>query len=567
MDDVKMVHGIRLIRLSGTRHERGIQHGKIVAALTEADRQGLALGPLAKKNQWLIAQTARSLKGMGSILAKFYEAFVLKQFMSLPLEYKSRLNSFKKASKLSDSVLWLALFQPDFLMVLAAVSSERIRSQLMSGMPGCSTAIYRNDDSMLFFRNLDYPAAAHWEKYPAVFYVEPNEPDLQNYVSISSLGIHTPGLTGFNEAGIAFSLHAQFSKHVSVKGVPIFFLGEDILERATSLDEAIALCRSFKPIGNWTLNVASFNENKAASIEISEGRVNVRPLETLTSESYQSVCHANGFQNPDFQKNELHFSGSFIDDVRGRKNTMDQTRVTQLIEGLNLMASHIDSETGETRIFGNTISVVTTIQSVAIDLSHQALYVSNRNESPTSLGPYVKLPLRYDDLATQTVGDGTTLTVEYSPDFISALHAYHHAYINWQVIHQPSRKKRTEITHAYLIQATEILASDPHLWMMRGYFELMHDEVKAALKCFQTASTFKMSEHHQKVAFYFKAACLDLLGDRVNAVRYYSEILASLSLDEKLQKKAEKRLVRPFKRAYCQKIEPDLQFVEPLEYR
>jgi tetratricopeptide (TPR) repeat protein len=565
VDPLKFYHGIRAIRLQGTRAERAAQHGRIIAAMKPEERVKLALTPLSRKNQFLISKAAKKLKGIGGVLSRFYDAFVLQRMLELPAHYKNRLKPFAKASKIPERVLWAALYQPDLLMVLAAMANDRVRNQLLPGMPACSTSIYQTpNDSLLFLRNLDYPAAAHWEKFPAVFYHEPSDPEIMNYVSISSLGIHTPGLTGFNEAGIAFSLHAQFSKKVTLKGAPIFFLGEDILEQARSLEEAIHLCKQFKPIGNWTLNIASFREKKAASVELSQGKIHVRLMKE--SENGNLIAHSNGFQCPAFQKNELHFSGSFFEDVKSRKALLEDVHPTTIIEAFNALSDHTDPETGETRVFGNTVSVVTTIQSVVIDPAQSCFYLSNRDETPTPIGPFVKLPFKWSDLPrSDEEAEKFSPSTVRSPEFMSALHAYHEAYVNWQVATN-EKSGNSEVTHAYLLQATDLLPEDPHLWMQRGYFELMHYQTKAALDCFEKALDLKLSEHHRSVALYFKAACLDLLGDRANAVRHYGEVLTRPDLDSKLHKKAKNRLEKPFQRAYCQKIEPDLQFVEPLQY-
>ena len=563
--EVKIYHGIRAILLRGTRDERATQHGQLIASLTPAERKGLALEPLAKKNQFLISEAAKKIKVAGTLLSTFYEAFVLERMLNLAPEYKSRLKPFAKASKLTERTLWLALFQPDLLMMLAALANDKIRAKLLPGMPGCSSGIYHLDGTLLFLRNLDYPAAAHWEKFATVFYHEPSELHLQPYVSIASLGIHTPGLTGFNQAGIAFSLHAQFSKNVRRKGTPIFFLGEDILEQASTLDQAIELCRRFKPIGNWTLNLASFKENKSASVELADGTLHVR-MQSAGDRSF--VAQSNGFQCEAFQKNELYFSGAFFEDVRARKQALDESHPQTEIEAMNALANHMDATTGEKRVFGNTVSVVTTIQSVVIDSGARALYVSARDETPTGLGPYVKFPFRWQDL--EILAETASPTPVHSPDFLAALHAYSQAYVAWQVVTDEmiaKRHQRSELTLAHLIQASEILPNDPHLSMQRGYFELMHGEAKTALTCFESALKFKMSAHLTSVAIYFKATCLDLLGSRTDAVRHYGEVLSRPDLDEKLRKKAQNRLEKPFQRAYCQKIEPDLQFVEPLQYR
>ena len=570
--EIKIINGIRLIRFRGSREERAIQHGRILASLTHEEQQSLALFPLSTKNQSLIRNATPRMSGMRKVAETLYEAFVFQRFALLPKEYRNRLKPFQKASTLSEKRLWLALFQPDLLMALAAVAHDRTRNLFLSGMPGCTSgAISNKDDStFLFVRNLDYPAASFWEKWPAVFYHEPTESYSQKYVSIGSVGIHTPGLSGWNESGIAFSLHAHFSKITHASGVPIFFLGEDLMERARTLEEAIRICREFKPIGSWAINLASSKEKKAVTVEIANGTIGVVPMQD------HIMSHSNGFVSDQFKAEEIYFNGAFFQDVRARKHQIHELlqkaahSSDPLTGALNAISSHVDHTTGETRVYGNTVSLVTTIQSIVMDLAEQSIYLSARHETPTPLGPFLKLPLHWSALNSSDFEEVlVSPSTQHSEEFITAAHAYHQAYVAWQVRGQGS-KAGAEQAHAFLIQATDAQPQDPHLWLQRGYFEMMHNEVKTALQCFSEGLKYKMSHHYQSVAKYFQAACLDILGSRSEAILIYQGLLAPSSsghgLDPKINKKVQKRLQKPFEAAYCQKIVPDLQFVEPLQY-
>ncbi len=567
-----------ILRFSGTDAERAIQHGEAIGKLSREERKTLATRPLAVKNQSLIERALRSstllpdfVKNMAVQTAiATYEKTILRHHRNLDERYSSRLEDFARNSHLSPRELIFALYQPDLLMVLAALTSERVKPHFLSGMPGCSSAIVRTgkNGALTLLRNLDYPAAGHWEKWPAVFFHEPSETRFQNYISIGSLGIHLAGLTGVNESGIAFSLHAHFSKKFSMQGAPIFFLGQEILESAHSIDEAIFLCKNFRTIGSWAINLASERENRAVTIELSHGKVFSREM----SPDHPAHAHSNGFQCPEFKKEELHFSGSFFEDVESRKASLEENltvhpgEILSMEQALSSLANHQDFETGELRIFGNSVSVVTTIQSVAIDLKNHEILLSTRAETPTSLGPYLTIPTDWKkmDLALEHP-ILTSLPHPFSPDFMKALHCYYLAYCSWHVMSEAPEK-----VLEHLIHATEFLGNDPHLFMQRGYFELLlartAGHYQTALQCFETALGEKMSTHHQQVARYFRGVCLDLLGQHEKAMEEY-EILASAGIiDPKLQKKALKRLKNPYESVYCQKLVPDLQFVEPLEY-
>jgi predicted choloylglycine hydrolase len=584
MDALKsfLIEGVRLIRLTGTDLERATQHGDEIRKLTKEGRDTLALHPLSKKNQSLLERAVRSNPSIPDFtkntavkaLLKTYEETVLRHHRQLEDRYRVRLEAFARHSRLSPRELIFALYQPDFLMVLAALTSERVSPHFLSGMPGCSSAVVRTgpDGGITLLRNLDYPAAGHWEKWSTVFFHEPAETHYQKFISVGSLGIHLAGLSGVNESGIGFSLHAHFSKKFSLRGVPIFFLGQEIMESARTIDEAVQLCKSFKTIGSWAINLASDRENRAITIELSDGQTFVREM----SPDDPAHAHSNGFQYSEFQKQELHFSGSFLEDVESRKCSLEKDltvpleQILSLQQALGALASHRDHETGETRIFGNSVSVVTTIQSLAIDLRNQKIHLSTRRETPTPLGPYLSIPTEWNQIAvTATQPSVTHLNSDFTPAFLEALRHYHFAYISWHVMSEtPSQ------TLEHLIHATDALQSnqqnDPHLWMQRGYFELLlartDGHFENALNCFRTALKEKISLHHQQVARYFESACLDLLGQHRAAMDTYQMLADAIDVDPKLKKRAIKRLKKPYRPVDCLRLVPDLQFVEPLEY-
>jgi predicted choloylglycine hydrolase len=573
------INGVRILRLSGTDVERAIQHGEAIGKLTKRERKTLATNPLSTKNQSLLKRAIQS----STLLPAFakntvsqtaiaaYEKTILTHHRNLDDRYTSRIEAFARHSNLSPRELIFALYQPDFLMVLAALTSEKVKPLFLSGMPGCSSAIVRTgkDHSLTLLRNLDYPAAGHWERWPTVFFHEPAETRFQNYVSVGSLGIHLAGLTGVNESGVAFSLHAHFSKKFSLKGAPIFFLGQELLENARSIDEAIFICKNFRTIGSWAINLASEKENRAVTIELSDGKTFTREM----SPDDPAHAHSNGFQCTEFKKQELHFSGSFFEDVESRKASLEKNltvanadEMITMNEALSSLASHEDFETGEQRIFGNSVSVVTTIQSVAFDLKNQEILLSAREETPTPLGPYLTIPTDWKKMATAMAHPiMTSLEHPFSSNFMDALHCYYLAYCSWHVMNESPAQ-----VLEHLIHATEFLDHDPHLLMQRGYFELLIGRTaghyQAALGCFERALTDKMSLHHQQVARYFRGVCLDLLGHHHEALDEYTQLADATDIDPKLKKKANKRLKNPFESVYCQKIVPDLQFVEPLEY-
>jgi tetratricopeptide (TPR) repeat protein len=145
---------------------------------------------------------------------------------------------------------------------------------------------------------------------------------------------------------------------------------------------------------------------------------------------------------------------------------------------------------------------------------------------------------------------------------MKALHHFHQAYVSWQVRGDPP-----EVAHAFLIQAIESWPKDPHVLMQLGYFELIAGQTREAQQHFdQCLSISGLGSHHRDLCQYFKGAALDILGNREEAIRAYQTITGRAHAVPSLLQKAKRRLNRPFTRKNALRIEPDLQFVEPLNY-
>ena len=556
--DTLTIDGVKMIRLHGTREERAIQHGNFIRALSESQKTRLPMGPLAQKNQYLLKRA-----GFPHFLSRIYEFIIEHHWKRLPTQDKALLEPFIAATGLNATELKRALFQPDYLMVLAALATDKVKGLFLEGMPGCTAGSFipKNGHSSYFFRNLDYPIASYWELMNTVFYHEAS--DSQSYINVAALGMHTAGLTGWNESGIMFSLNAHFSKKISLRGRPVFFLGDEIMRNAHSLAEVIEICKNFKTIGSWVFIVSSFEEKKSIAIELSDGKVWVRDSEN------GNLCHANGFMNPEFQKNTLHFPQSVLQDLYIRKNRMDQIlknfpETPLLSEVLQTLGDHHDPMSDATRICGNTISVITTVQSVVFSPNEKCFYLSSRKESPTGLGPYLKLPNQFDKIDSATL---TQKPIEpsfsYSENFKLALREFHKAYVNWQVDHLG-----IDNTLLHLRNAKEHLPHDPSLLIQLGYFELKSKNYTEANACFQKV----LESENEKTTFlsslchYFLGNSHDLLGLREAALKHYQSCISQKYTDIKLKQKAKKKIKAPFAEKNLEKLTPDLQFIEPVEY-
>jgi Acyl-coenzyme A:6-aminopenicillanic acid acyl-transferase len=142
-------------------------------------------------------------------------------------------------------------------------------------------------EGLLFGRTLDAELMRSWNKVPTLFVMheqgrdEKGRPYL-SYVATGSAGlIYAGGISGFNTAGIAVSLHQMYAADAvtSVSAdeprraalAPV--VQQTILREAHSIEDAINIANRYQAIATWTILIADAKTGKAAAIEMSEAGV------------------------------------------------------------------------------------------------------------------------------------------------------------------------------------------------------------------------------------------------------------------------------------------------------
>lgn len=435
---------MKVLDLHGSREERARQHAQ---ALCQEIRKG-AIPFLARANQRALSQ-ALPLPGLG----KLYEWGVSVAFGSRMSEAQRRVfEVLAKESGLSFRQFELAFYQPDLLMGLAGLSSQFP----VGAVPGCSTVLAFGPATpggrLYLARNLDYPVVGPWEPRTVVLRHRPSEKGLIPHVSVTSAGVHTSGLTAMNEAGLVLSLHAHLGRTFAREGEPGVSVAERIIESARSLEEAVRIARRSVRMGHWSLCLGSAREPKAVIVELAPRELYVREADPDSGFLVQS----NRFRSPELRRGELEVSPGMDRDFEARS-----CRLEQLCQGskadltperlATFLADERDPDSGLLGVLGNVVSGVTTVQSVVMDPESQTVWVSTRDQSPTSLGPFTEIAregLRRD--VFRPLGD---------PRRAQAMSLYREAYQTWQS-GRPDLEK--------IEKAAKTLPEDSHLALQCG---------------------------------------------------------------------------------------------------
>lgn len=248
---------------------------------------------------------------------------------------------------------------------------------------------YTKNGGMIIGRNTDYPLNGYFDRFPTVIYFHPTDGS-QNYLSLTTAGVHNAGVVGMNESGLFLGVHTIPTLEVSEKGTPTFMLGQGILKRAHSFDEAVNLFKKYKTAAGWAYTLISTEENRMGVIELTNDHVNLK--ETLTDLHVQT----NHFTSKEMAHANLDLNASVNEDSRARRDRVAEMAKERLgfmtpQEAVNILSDKWDRVNKKISALGNTVAVHTTLSSMVFDSSTQKLYVAS-GLAPVSLSSYVELP-------------------------------------------------------------------------------------------------------------------------------------------------------------------------------
>jgi hypothetical protein len=568
----RSIQGVHFIRVRGSAAERAKAHASL---LREEARKG-ALPYLARKNEGLIRKAPGALRWkplQDAVVRAYYDGLLRVLARNTEPEMRSIVTLLSQETGLKEWEVRSALFQADGLMLLSRLSMMRslLKDLPGGGLPGCSSAItlsgWGQESGMLAARNQDYPVVGVWEPQTTVVFHEPSESEVVPHVSVTTAGVHTSGLTTMNAEGLLLFAHAHFGRKVSLRGKTVVELGTEIATRAKTLGQAIDIARRHRRHANWAFVVGSAKENDAAVIEMTPSRTEVHsPTDGL-------LTHSNFFHHPEMQAEEANLSGGCSDDLISRL-----CRLREVLRPLKgkltpahltaLLGDHVDPLSGEERVFGNTVSVITTIKSVVFDPTRQRFWISSRGESPMGLASDF-LPVSVESFWKKDLAD---LHAEprlrgyepKNPRLIDGVRAYREAYRIWHT--EAGRADTGKRTLRALQKATEAYPEDAHLWIQRGILALRERELEDAARSFHEAGQRNVSEHARKVISLYRGRVLDLQGSRAEAKARYEEGLQFPAGDPKISDALREGLTKAYAWGRETSLMIDLQFPDTFAY-
>ena len=567
--DYKNIRGINFLRLRGTEAERARAHGVL---LKEKIANG-AIPFLAKKNELLIRRSPGIIQkkpAQASIIWFYNNVLIPYLQRKSSVESRAVLQALATESGISYEDYLKSLLQPDAFMLLCRTSVMKylLGDLPVSALPACTSAVtlanWNASKRLLVCRNQDYPVVGPWEKNTTVLFNEPTEKNHVPFISITTAGLHSGGLTSMNREGLTLALHAHFGRNISLKGTPIVEIGNAIIREAKTLGEAVDIASRFKTYANWAFVISSAKENDAAVLEITPSKTRVRHAED------GFLAHTNFFHSPELHKEEALISGAYAEDLHGRLNGIYQSLKPNRGEleprhMTSALGSQIDPQTGQERVIGNTVSVITTIKSAVFDPGAQKFWVSCRQESPTGLGDFLEIN-----------ADTFWKNENYSEDLWPSLPGYHpkdstliegvRSYrVAYQSYHMESDHPGYLLrTYESLQKAAKLYPADGNIWVQKAILAVKLHRFKEARQFLEKTLDLILTPHITNVRNLYIARCLDIEKDRQAALLLYSQW--ETVNDPSLRQAMFKGLKKPYRAKDTQSMMIDLQFPDTFHY-
>ncbi|WP_318527351.1 C45 family peptidase [Rasiella rasia] len=282
---LKNGHGLWELYVEGNPLQRGLANGNLTQSLYYKQEKVF----LDKVNSLVPSE------GQQKFLTKFLKWYNRKMYLHIPEEYKAEIYGVSQFA--SNQFNTLATPYLRSLYLHGAHDIGHALQDLM--LVGCTSFAAWDDKTedgkLLIARNFDFYAGDAFAEDKIIAFVSPEQG--HKFMSVTWGGF-IGVVSGMNNQGLTVTINAGKSKIPLVAKTPISLVTREILQYASTIDEAVAIAKKREVFVSESILVGSANDGKAVLIEVSPTNFGVFEV----SNSSALVC-ANHFQS-DAYKND-----------------------------------------------------------------------------------------------------------------------------------------------------------------------------------------------------------------------------------------------------------------------
>ena len=268
------------------------QIGKITGSLTQELMQNQEAIFFNKVEDLVPSKTQQFL------LRKFLSWYNRKMYLHIPEEYKAEIYGLSKYASSNFSEIGDPYMR--LLYLHGAHDIGHAMQDLM--LVGCSSfAVWdqkSEDGQLLMGRNFDFYAGDAFAEEKIMAFVNPSEG--HKFMSVTWGGM-IGVVSGMNDQGLTVSINAGKSKIPLLAKTPISIVTREILQYASTIEEAVAIAEKREVFVSEAILIGSAKDKKAAIIEVSPEKMGVFEVKNsdvlICSNHFQSEMYRNDTRN------------------------------------------------------------------------------------------------------------------------------------------------------------------------------------------------------------------------------------------------------------------------------
>lgn len=288
--------------------------------------RGLAIGSLTdsliKKQEHIFFNKINEIVPSNfkkKLLRNFLKWYNRKMYLHVTNEYQAEIYGVSRYAPTD-----LNYIAPNFLRDLYLHGAHDIGHAVQDlALVGCSSFATwgekSEDGTLILGRNFDFYAGDDFAKDKIVAFIKPQ--DGHPFMMVTWPGM-IGAVSGMNLEGLTITINAGKSKIPKIAKTPISLLSREILQYATTTDEAIAIAKKRKVFVSESIMIGSAKDKKAILIEVSPDNLGVYDV----ANSYELVC-SNHFQSENLKNDDRN--------LYQIKNSHSQYRFDRMIELLD----------------------------------------------------------------------------------------------------------------------------------------------------------------------------------------------------------------------------------------
>ena len=269
----------------------------------DALERGLTIGsltqPLIQKQERVFFSKIEKIvpsKFKQDLLRQFLKWYNRKLYLHVPEEYKTEIYGVSQfSSNKYDKIA------PKYLRNLYLHGAHDIGHTLQDlALVGCSSlAVWGDkseDGSLVVGRNFDFYAGDEFAQNKIIAFITPKKGHPFMMVTWGGMiGV----VSGMNKEGLTITINAGKSEVPLIAKTPISIVAREILQYASTTEEAIAIAKKRKVFVSESIMVSSAKDKKAILIEVSPDNFGIFDVQN----SNQLIC-SNHFQSESYKEDK-----------------------------------------------------------------------------------------------------------------------------------------------------------------------------------------------------------------------------------------------------------------------